>query len=62
MIEAHSSMSVRERNEELASLAGVVGTGGGAMIQLEQRGAVAIVCMAAALWIMLLIAAWGYLF
>jgi hypothetical protein len=33
-----------------------------AMIRLEQRGGVAIAFMAAALWIMLLIAAWEYLF
>jgi hypothetical protein len=32
------------------------------MMRLEQRGAVAIAFMTAALWIMLLIAAWEYLF
>jgi hypothetical protein len=32
------------------------------MIRLEQRGATGIAFMAAALWIMLLIAAWEYLF
>jgi hypothetical protein len=32
------------------------------MTRLEQRGGVAIAFMAAALWIMLLIAAWEYLF
>ena len=30
------------------------------MTRLEQRGGVAIAFMAAALWIMLLVAAWGY--
>jgi hypothetical protein len=32
------------------------------MMRLEQRGGVAIAFMATALWIMLLIAAWEYLF
>jgi hypothetical protein len=32
------------------------------MTRLEQRGGVAIAFMVAALWIMLLIAAWEYLF
>jgi hypothetical protein len=32
------------------------------MTRLERRGGVAIAFMAAALWIMLLIAAWEYLF
>jgi hypothetical protein len=36
--------------------------GGGAVMRLEQRGGVAIAFMAAALWIVLLIVAWGYLF
>jgi len=36
--------------------------GGGAVTRLEQRGGIAIAFMAAALWIMLLIAAWEYLF
>jgi hypothetical protein len=36
--------------------------GRGAVTRLERRGGVAIAFMAAALWIMLLIAAWEYLF
>ena len=36
--------------------------GRGAVMRLEQRGGVAIAFMAAVLWIMLLIAAWEYLF
>jgi hypothetical protein len=32
------------------------------MTRLEQRGGVAIAFMAVALWVMLLIAAWEYLF
>ena len=36
--------------------------GRGAVTRLERRGGVAIAFMAAALWIMLLIAAWEYSF
>jgi Flp pilus assembly protein TadG len=36
--------------------------GRGAVTRHERRGGVAIAFMAAAPWIMLLIAAWGYLF
>ena len=43
-------------------MAGVVRAGRGRMTRLEQRGAAGIAFMAAALWIMLLIAAWEYLF
>jgi hypothetical protein len=40
-----------------------VGEGGrGGVTRLERRGGVAIAFMTAALWIMLLIAAWEYLF
>jgi hypothetical protein len=46
----------------LASLAGVVRADRGRMSRLEQRGGGTIAFMAAALWIMLLIAAWEYLF
>jgi hypothetical protein len=35
---------------------------GGGVTRIKQRGGVAIAFMAAALWIMLLIAAWEYLF
>jgi hypothetical protein len=41
---------------------GVGENGGGAVTRLERRGGVAIALMAAALWMMLLIAAWEYLF
>jgi hypothetical protein len=36
--------------------------GGGAVMRLEQRGGVAIAFMTVALWTMLLVAAWEYLF
>jgi hypothetical protein len=43
-------------------MAGVGEAEGGGVTRLEQRGGVTIAFMAAALWIMLLIAAWEYLF
>ena len=46
----------------MGSLEGVGENGGGAVMHLEQRGGVAIAFMAEALWIVLLIAAWEYLF
>ena len=39
-----------------------VGEAEGGVTRIKQRGGVAIAFMAAALWIMLLIAAWEYLF
>jgi hypothetical protein len=43
-------------------MAGVGEAEGGGVTRLDQRGAAGIAIMAAALWIMLLIAAWEYLF
>jgi hypothetical protein len=43
-------------------MAGVGEAEGGGVARLAQRSGVAIALMAAALWIMLLIAAWEYLF
>ena len=43
-------------------MAGVGKAEGGGVTRLEQRGGVAIAYMAAALWIMLFVAAWEYLF
>ena len=43
-------------------MAGVGKAEGGGVTRLEQRGAAGIAFLAAALWIMLLIAGWEYLF
>jgi hypothetical protein len=49
-------------SEELGCLEGMGKAGRGAMTRIEQRGAVAFTCMAAAVVVILLITLWGYLF
>jgi hypothetical protein len=54
--------ALRRSFKELGWLEGVGENAGGTVTRLERRRGVAIAFMAAVLWIMLLIAAWEYLF